>query len=484
MKKKKISSLLKEIFSFEFCCSLIFMIVTYVMLMKHELWFDEVQAWALAKNLNVIELISQMKIEGHSAMWSLFLKIFVQCGFNVVVLNFISWFIGVLSTILICYKTNFNKLIKVLIVFNVSLLYFSTVFARPYCIAFLMMVLLMIFYKDRYSKPYFIGLILLILSNTHLMVMGFLFAMFLMELYGLFKDKDYVKERIILMLFMVVGVLLFFFQIIGAFGARESMFNGVTLGEMFYQFSETILYFFGALFHWSLLSFLGVVFIILLTKELFKYKKYFLIFIISVLFYLLLASFYLLNSYKSFFIISVIIFCISEIHRKYEDKKIFIYFMLLMLCSLPNSIYAFKEEYTKVVSDSMNVWDRIDNRYDSNILTMSSIMGFSIYCDNCTFVNYYGGIEYKYNIFDTYGLVIFDKSKFYDLLIEYDIDYVVLYGGEAELLEEDLNDLEDNLNIIKKEYSTDMKIGVSKKLSLFEPYTLYKVNKEYLEYEK
>ena len=122
--------------------------------------------------------------------------------------------------------------------------------------------------------------------------------------------------------------------------------------------------------------------------------------------------------------------------------------------------------------------------YDSNILTMSSIMGFSIYCDNCTFVNYYGGIEYKYNIFDTYGLVIFDKSKFYDLLIEYDIDYVVLYGGEAELLEEDLNDLEDNLNIIKKEYSTDMKIGVSKKLSLFEPYTLYKVNKEYLEYEK
>ena len=91
MKKKKISRLLKEIFSFEFCCSLIFMIVTYVMVMKHELWFDEVQAWALAKNLNVIELISQMKLEGHSAMWSLFLKIFVQCGFNVVVLNFISW---------------------------------------------------------------------------------------------------------------------------------------------------------------------------------------------------------------------------------------------------------------------------------------------------------------------------------------------------------------------------------------------------------
>ena len=78
MKRRRISNLLRDIFCFEFFLVLIFMIVSFVMVMNHELWFDEIQAWALAKYLNVFDLIKQMKVEGHSAMWSVFLKLFVN----------------------------------------------------------------------------------------------------------------------------------------------------------------------------------------------------------------------------------------------------------------------------------------------------------------------------------------------------------------------------------------------------------------------
>ena len=248
MKKKKDNRLIKDIFGFDFFCVLLFMVVTFVLVMKHELWFDEVQAWALADNLDVIELIKQMKYEGHSAMWSLFLKVFINMGFNYFILNFISWFIGCLSAILIIYKTKFSNLIKILLLFNISLVYYCTVFARPYSIIYLMFVLLIIFYKDRYKYPILVGLILLVLSNTHLMVMGFIAALFLIEFWEIFKNKQNIKEKVVLLVFMFIGVLLFFLQIVGSLFARSGMFETISVYELIYNFFVSFFYLMVSLF--------------------------------------------------------------------------------------------------------------------------------------------------------------------------------------------------------------------------------------------
>lgn len=484
MKKKKISNLLKDIFCFEFICSLIFMIVTYVMVMKHELWFDEVQAWSLAKNLNVLELINQMKFEGHSAMWSLFLKIFIECGFSFVILNFISWFIGVLSALTICYKTNFNKFTKVLILFNVSLLYFSTVFARPYCIAYFMMTLLMVFYKERYNKPYLVGLILLILSNTHLLVMGFMLALFLIEFYGLFKYKDNKKEKIILMSFMVFGVLLFFFQIVGSLGARDSMFVNIPISEILINFMLAITDFFKAIFNWPIMSFLGGIFLLLLFIRIYNYKKYFFILLCTFSFYFIISLFYPLNSYKTFFIVVSIIFCVKELVEEHNDRTIVKYFLLFLLCSCPQSIFSVNDEYKNKISDSEIVWQYIENKEKSNFLTFTKNTIFILYCEECNYINYYDGKSYKYSNFEDYGLTIFNYDRVNKLIIDNDINYLIVDMYTEEFLKEDFEYLEFTKNLITKIYDADRENCTSKTTTHCEKFSLYKINKGELNYAK
>ena len=73
---------IKKIFCFEFYIILIYMTFTFITLMLHEPWFDEAQSWMIAKDLDVLGIISQMKYEGHSALWSLMLHVFVKLGFN------------------------------------------------------------------------------------------------------------------------------------------------------------------------------------------------------------------------------------------------------------------------------------------------------------------------------------------------------------------------------------------------------------------
>ena len=63
--------------------------------------------------------INQMKFEGHSALWSLFLHGFVKLGFNYNIQNIFSWFLSILGVTFFMYKVNISKLIKVSLIFTI-----------------------------------------------------------------------------------------------------------------------------------------------------------------------------------------------------------------------------------------------------------------------------------------------------------------------------------------------------------------------------
>ena len=46
----------------------------------HEAWRDEAQAWTLAANISLPQLFSLLSVEGHPALWFLFLRIFAKLG--------------------------------------------------------------------------------------------------------------------------------------------------------------------------------------------------------------------------------------------------------------------------------------------------------------------------------------------------------------------------------------------------------------------
>ena len=44
---------------------LIYEVISFCLIFFHEAWRDEAQSWLLVRDLNFVELISQMKYEGH-----------------------------------------------------------------------------------------------------------------------------------------------------------------------------------------------------------------------------------------------------------------------------------------------------------------------------------------------------------------------------------------------------------------------------------
>ena len=56
----------------------IYAIVSLAGVITHESWADEAQAWLIARDLNVIEIVKQMKYEGHSCLWHLILMPFAK----------------------------------------------------------------------------------------------------------------------------------------------------------------------------------------------------------------------------------------------------------------------------------------------------------------------------------------------------------------------------------------------------------------------
>ena len=72
---------IKKKLTFKNIILLIYIIFTLIITLHHEPWRDEAQSWLIAKNLNILEIINQMKYEGHPCLWHLILLPFAKLNF-------------------------------------------------------------------------------------------------------------------------------------------------------------------------------------------------------------------------------------------------------------------------------------------------------------------------------------------------------------------------------------------------------------------
>ena len=59
----------------------IYLTFTFIVMINHEAWSDEAQAWLLVRDLDFFSLLKQLAIEGHPSLWYLILFPFVKLGF-------------------------------------------------------------------------------------------------------------------------------------------------------------------------------------------------------------------------------------------------------------------------------------------------------------------------------------------------------------------------------------------------------------------
>ena len=151
---------------------LVYAALTLIGATHHELWFDEAQAWGIARDAVLDTFTDILRHEGHPALWYLVLMPFAKSGMNCEVINIISWVFSVAAAALFVWKAPFGVVFKAAVLFSSGFLFFNSVNSRVYCLIPLLLFLIAIIYpkRDKFAPIY--GLLVGLLANTHIMMCG------------------------------------------------------------------------------------------------------------------------------------------------------------------------------------------------------------------------------------------------------------------------------------------------------------------------
>lgn len=160
----------KENKIFNICLVLLYSISIILISCIHEFTVDELQSWLIARDLNWLDVIKQMKYEGHSFFWHFIIYPLAHNGFSVYYQKIIPIISCIITSIIIVKKAPFDKLLKILIIFSPAMLFYSSQFARPYCLIPLFLVCILVMYEKKEKHPYIYAVLLGLLANTHLVI--------------------------------------------------------------------------------------------------------------------------------------------------------------------------------------------------------------------------------------------------------------------------------------------------------------------------
>lgn len=189
----------------------------------HEPWFDEAQAWAIARSGTIKEILFEIPhYEGHPPLWNLILLPFAKLGAPYELsLAIVNIFFMTLAVAVLLFKSPFPKLIRCLLPFNFFLFYQYGVISRPYCIFVLAIFLAAVCYKNRNEHPVKYLLCLTLMCAIHSMgiiIAGAFCIVWLCEIFAekyragklvtVFKDKRcwLMASLLILVLLIIVEI--------------------------------------------------------------------------------------------------------------------------------------------------------------------------------------------------------------------------------------------------------------------------------------
>lgn len=155
----------------------IYTIALIVVSCFHEIWFDETQAWQIARSASYKELFTVIPhYEGHPPLWHLILSVFAKNGAPVdLSLRLVNISFCTAAMALLIFRSPFPKIVRWLLPFNFFFFYQFGVLNRPYSALMLAFFLAAITYKERNVHPwrYILSLVFMcLLSAFGIMIAG------------------------------------------------------------------------------------------------------------------------------------------------------------------------------------------------------------------------------------------------------------------------------------------------------------------------
>ena len=170
---------------------LLFVIIYVVIAVFHEPWYDEAEAWQIAKCASLKEILFDIPhVEGHPALWHLLLAIPAKLG---VPYETVGGVITCTAAWLMMFQSKLPRLVRLSVPFTYFFFYQYGVIVRPYGLLLLFLLLVGMNLNERREHPWRMAVLLGCLCCTH--AYGLLFAAgfaacILLELY---REKGLVK---------------------------------------------------------------------------------------------------------------------------------------------------------------------------------------------------------------------------------------------------------------------------------------------------
>lgn len=183
----------------------VYAVITLIGAINHELWFDEAQAWTIARDNDINGIIRMMRYEGHPPLWHFILFIFSHIGFSCDIIPLISWAFSVATVALILFALKMPLPLKAAVVFSGGFLFTNSVISRVYCLIPFFMCLIALLYPKRREHPVLFGIVVGLLAPTHICMCGMVGILGIFMLIDLFKElkTSSVKKNI----FSIIGLL-------------------------------------------------------------------------------------------------------------------------------------------------------------------------------------------------------------------------------------------------------------------------------------
>ena len=285
----------------------IYIIVTALRLIYHQPWYDEALAWNIAQQLNLLEIIHLMRVEGHTFIWYLLLMPFAKADlwypWPMLIINYI---FALASVIYMWKKAPFNNFTKIVVTFSFPFFILFPLVARCYAIGVLLLFFLAGLYRDKLKHPITYSVLISLCANTSVMsvigasAFGFLFALDMIK--EALKDNVSKRDFIVSFSVMALGACLILWQLGGS--NAEIQGNGT---DFIKNLSE---YYIGTNVLSNILAITGsILSAILLPVCLFKNKKalFFFLYTIGVMLFIFTQIYSGFTHHFVFFFVYVLI---------------------------------------------------------------------------------------------------------------------------------------------------------------------------------
>ena len=129
----------KENISYKHIIFGLYLIVLALNIYYHEFWGDELQSWNLAKgSTSFFGLLQNIRYEGHPPLWYILLYGLSKISHNPSGIKVLHYCIASLVAYILCYKSPFNSIVKLFVLFGYYFVYEYSAISRNYSIALLL----------------------------------------------------------------------------------------------------------------------------------------------------------------------------------------------------------------------------------------------------------------------------------------------------------------------------------------------------------